>query len=442
MSTDRKAHLTVAIIGNFESGKSTLAGSFYFHSLSRPTIDRREEEEGFSYGWAFDRLRASRERPLTLDCEYCEFETTDRHFTVISVPAYPEHFLVKNATRGIAVADAVILVVAANKGEFEAAMKMDSQMREHLTIAKAHGIQSIIVAVNKIDSVPFPQQQFEEITSKLRELLKKTRFNVKNIPFIPIAANQDENVYNPSNNLQWYAGQTLLEALTSLEIPRRPTDMPVRVAVHKKFVIKGTGIIVAGTVLSGTLIPGAQLQILPDITNAKRNTQVFSIEIHNKRVNEAIPGDMVGIKLLPTRAVLFIKPGCVLADSAVRFPLLKSFTATIVLLRHPNSIRAGYQCMICCHTCHIHCSITEFKRKMNKHTGEVIEECPNRLVSGDAAEVEICPIRPMWVDVAADFPRLARFTMRDGPLIGFGVIQSVSFKQAQREGTLTKAAIK
>jgi elongation factor 1-alpha len=88
----------------------------------------------------------------------------------------------------------------------------------------------MIVCANKMDdkTVNYDKSRFNEIKNEVSDYLKKVGYNVGRIPFVPISGWVGDNMLEKSPNLAWYEGPTLLEALDSVEIPKRPFDKPLR----------------------------------------------------------------------------------------------------------------------------------------------------------------------------------------------------------------------
>jgi len=84
----------------------------------------------------------------------------------------------------------------------------------------------MIVAINKMDdkSVKYDQKRYDEIKDELTDFLGKTGYKVKRIPFIPISGWSGDNMLEKSDNMKWYKGPCLLEALDKIKPPKRPVD--------------------------------------------------------------------------------------------------------------------------------------------------------------------------------------------------------------------------
>merc|ERR1712222_266605 len=91
----------------------------------------------------------------------------------------------------------------------------------------------------------------------------------------------------------------------------------------------------------------------------------------------------------------------------------------------PGEIRNKYTPVLDCHTAHIACKFEELKQKIDKRSGQVLEESPVFVKSGDAAIVTMVPTRPMCVEAFSEYPPLGRFAVRDmRQTVAVGVIKA------------------
>lgn len=75
---------------------------------------------------------------------------------------------------------------------------------------------------------PYSKARYEEIVKEVKAYLKRVGYNPEKIPFIPISGWTGDNMIEKSSNMDWYKGPTLLDALDSVEPPKRPSDKPLR----------------------------------------------------------------------------------------------------------------------------------------------------------------------------------------------------------------------
>ena len=108
----------------------------------------------FKYAWVLDKLKAERERGITIDIALWKFETPKFYVTIIDAPGHRD--FIKNMITGTSQADCGVLIIAAGTGEFEAGISKNGQTREHALLAFTLGVKQLIVGVNKMDSTEPP----------------------------------------------------------------------------------------------------------------------------------------------------------------------------------------------------------------------------------------------------------------------------------------------
>ena len=453
-----KTHINIVVIGHVDSGKSTTTGHLIYKcgGIDKRTIEKFEKEAqemgkgSFKYAWVLDKLKAERERGITIDITLWKFETAKYYVTVIDAPGHRD--FIKNMITGTSQADCAVLIVAAGTGEFEAGISKNGQTREHALLAYTLGVKQMIVGVNKMDTTepPFSESRFEEIKKEVSAYIKKIGYNPATVPFVPISGWNGDNMLEPSTNMSWYKGwsierkgnktdgKTLLQALDAMEPPSRPLDKPLRLPLQDVYKIGGIGTVPVGRVETGILKPGMVVTFAP----ANITTEVKSVEMHHEALTEAVPGDNVGFNVKNV-SVKELRRGYVCGDSKDTPPKsTEEFTAQVIVLNHPGQISNGYTPVLDCHTAHIACKFREIKEKCDRRTGKKLEDNPKFIKSGDAAIVELVPSKPMCVETFTDFPPLGRFAVRDmRQTVAVGVIKAVKPKEASG-GKVTKAAEK
>jgi elongation factor 1-alpha len=441
-----KVHINLVVIGHVDSGKSTTTGHLIYKcgGIDKRTIEKFEEEAkqmgkgSFKYAWVLDKLKAERERGITIDIALWKFETPKYYFTIIDAPGHRD--FIKNMITGTSQADVAILIIASGEGEFEAGISKNGQTREHALLAFTLGVKQMIVCINKMDdkSVNWSEKRYSEIKEEVSAYLKKVGYNPEKIPFIPISGWHGDNMIDRSSNLPWYKGPTMLEALDDIKPPKRPMDKPLRIPLQDVYKIGGIGTVPVGRVETGILKPGAVVTFAPN----NITTEVKSIEMHHESLPEAVPGDNIGFNVKSV-AVKDIRRGNVAGDSKNDPPMESvDFTAQVIVLNHPGQIHAGYAPVVDCHTAHIACKFKELLTKVDRRSGKKLEDAPKNIKSGDAAMVLMVPSKPLTVENFADYPPLGRFAVRDmRQTVAVGVIKAVTKKEGGG-GKVTKAAQK
>ena len=418
-----KPHQNLAIIGHVDHGKSTLVGRLLYETGNVPEhlIEQHREEAaekgkgGFEFAYVMDNLAEERERGLTIDIAHQEFNTDEYYFTIVDCPGHRD--FVKNMITGASQADNAVLVVAADDG-------VAPQTQEHVFLARTLGIDELIVGVNKMDRVEYDETRYREVIEEVKQLLDQVRFDTEDASFIPISAFEGDNVAEHSENTPWYDGRTLLEALNDLEEPRPPTDAPLRLPIQDVYTISGIGTVPVGRIETGQMRPGDTVSFQPSDVSG----EVKTIEMHHEEVDLAEPGDNVGFNV---RGIGKddIRRGDVCGPADDPPSVAETFQAQLVVMQHPSVITAGYTPVFHAHTAQVVCTIESIDQKVNPASGEVEEEDPDFIQSGDAAVVTVRPQKPLSIEPSSEIPELGSFAVRDmGQTVAAGKVLSVTEK--------------
>ncbi|AAB98308.1 translation elongation factor EF-1, subunit alpha [Methanocaldococcus jannaschii DSM 2661] len=423
----QKPVLNVAFIGHVDAGKSTTVGRLLYDSgaIDPQLLEKlkREAQErgkaGFEFAYVMDNLKEERERGVTIDVAHKKFETQKYEVTIVDCPGHRD--FIKNMITGASQADAAVLVVDVN----DAKTGIQPQTREHMFLARTLGIKQIAVAINKMDTVNYSQEEYEKMKKMLSEqLLKVLGYNPDQIDFIPTASLKGDNVVKRSENMPWYKGPTLVEALDKFQPPEKPTNLPLRIPIQDVYSITGVGTVPVGRVETGILRPGDKVVFEP----AGVSGEVKSIEMHHEQIPQAEPGDNIGFNVRGV-SKKDIKRGDVCGHPDNPPTVAEEFTAQIVVLQHPTAITVGYTPVFHAHTAQVACTFIELLKKLDPRTGQVIEENPQFLKTGDAAIVKIKPTKPMVIENVREIPQLGRFAIRDmGMTIAAGMAIDVKAK--------------
>ncbi|CAF1033548.1 unnamed protein product [Adineta steineri] len=441
-----KSLINIVIMGHVDSGKSTLSGHLLYKcgGIDKRTIEKFEKEiaemgkGSFKYAWIMDKVKPSRERGITIDISLCKFETNAYNVTIADASGYRDY--IKNMITRTSQADCAILVVAAGLGEFEAGFSKYGQTREHALLAYTLGVRQMIVIVNKMDTTEpqFSEERFNEIKSEVSTYIKKIGYQPETVPFVPISGWYGDNMITASENMPWYkgwsvvrkegnaTGKTLLEALDAIIPPQLPIDRPLRIPIQDVHKLGDIDTVLVGRVETGILKPNMIVNFAP---SSNLTAEVRSIEMHYNELEEALPGCNVSFNVHGVSAK-DLRRGFVCSDSKnVPAQEALSFIAQVIVLNHPGQISQGYTPVIDCHTSHIACKFAELISKIDRRSGQVIEEAPKYLKSGDTGIVKLIPTNPMCVEKYADYPPLGHFVVKDmRQTVAVGVIKDVEKK--------------
>jgi elongation factor 1-alpha len=431
MSASKKPHMNLVVVGHVDNGKSTTVGHLMVDLgvIDQRTIDAFAKEseatgkgDTFKYAWVLDSIKDERDRGITIDLAFQKFETPKFFYTLIDAPGHRD--FIKNMITGASEADAAILVVSVKPGETEAAVEPGGQAREHAFLARTLGVSQIVVALNKMDDTGYSETRYKEVKETVEKMLKLVGYNISKVQIIPISGWKGDNLIKRSENMPWYKGTTLAEALDSFEPPEKPVGKPLRIPIQDVYSITGVGTVPVGRVETGTISANDKVIVMP----AGVTGEVKSIETHHTQIQSAESGDNIGFNL---RGVdkKSIKRGDVIGPTNNPPTVAKELEAQIIVIHHPTAMAPGYTPVLHAHTAQVAATLSEFVGKIDPKTGGVVEEKPKFLKTGDAAIVRIKPVRPLAIETFKEFPEIGRFALRDmGTTIAAGVVKAITEK--------------
>ena len=276
-----KPHVNVGTIGHVDHGKTTLTSAMTrVLSTINPT--------GYRSFDSIDNAPEEKERGLTIAIAHIEYETEKRHYAHIDCPGHAD--FIKNMITGAAQMDGAILVVSAPDGPMP-------QTREHLLLARQVEVPSMVVCLNKVDMMD-DEELLELVEMEMRELLNQYNFPGDEIPIVRVSALKALECGCGKRECQWCGPiWKLLDAIDSyIPIPKRAKDQPFLMPVEDVFSIKGRGTVPTGRVERGVIRPGDEVELV-GLHHEPYKTVATSLEMFHKTLDEAEPGDAVGILL-------------------------------------------------------------------------------------------------------------------------------------------------
>jgi bifunctional enzyme CysN/CysC len=321
---ERKELLRFITCGSVDDGKSTLIGRLLYDSkmIYEDQLAQLETESKvhgttggkFDPALVTDGLRAEREQGITIDVAYRYFSTAKRKFIIADTPGHEQY--TRNMATGASTADLAIILIDARHGVL-------TQTKRHSFIVSLLGIRHVVVTVNKMDLVNYSQARFDEICEDYKQFV--SRLDLPDLHFIPLAALHGENVVDPSPNMPWYRGSTLMSFLESVYIgsDRNLEDfrLPIQYVNRPNLDFRGF----CGTVASGILRKGDPIMVLP----SKRTSKVKRIVTQDGDLDEAFCPQSITVVLEDevdcSRGDMIVRPGNIPKST-------NQFDATIVWL--------------------------------------------------------------------------------------------------------------
>ena len=404
---ETKPHMNLIFIGHVDSGKSTTVGRLLYETGSFSEQDKAKIQKDietlgkvdFEFAYFLDTSGEERKKGVTIDLSHEKFVTDKYEFTIIDAPGHVD--FIKNMITGASEADAAVLVVDAKEGVMQ-------QTREHVYLARVFGIKNLIIAMNKMDLLNYDEAKYKEVKDSVIKVVKASYPNAESLNYIPISSKNGENLKIKSDKMQWYTGPTLLEALSNLPLPDRPTQLPLRIPIEDVYSIQGVGTVPVGKVVSGIMKPGDKIIFEPSHVTA----EVKSIQMHYQNLDQAAPGDNIGFNVRGIEKEQ-VKRGDIVGLVSAPPTVVTEFTAQIIVLNHPTAISAGYSPVLHAHTAQVPIKFKKILRRLDPKTGQTAEENPATIKQGDAAIVVLEPLKPLSIEKADVIPQLAGFAIRD-----------------------------
>jgi len=217
-----------------------------------------------------DRLPEEKKRGITVDLGFAEMTIGDVHCGFIDVPGH-ERF-VKNMLAGASGIDLVMLVIAADEGVMP-------QTHEHFDICRLLGIKAGVVVFTKADLVE--NENLELAKLEVVELVSNSFLD--NSPIICVSSKTGQGIEQLKTAIQNIAAS----------MPIRKDQLVLRLPIDRSFSMKGFGAVVTGTLASGEICEGDELELLPDGIKVR----VRGLQTHGKSLKTAIAGQRVAVNL-------------------------------------------------------------------------------------------------------------------------------------------------
>ena len=275
-----KPHVNIGTIGHVDHGKTTLTAA-----ITKVLHDKYPDLNEFTPFDQVDNAPEERDRGITINVSYVEYQTEKRHYAHVDAPGHADY--VKNMITGAAQMDGAILVVAATDGPM-------AQTREHVLLARQVGVPTILIALNKADMVD-DEEMLELVEEECRDLLESQDFD-RDAPIIQVSA-----LKALEGDPEWVAKvEELMDAVDSyIPTPERDMDKPFLMPIEDVFTITGRGTVVTGRVERGKLPINSEVEILG--IREPQKTTVTGIEMFHKSMDEAWAGENCGLLLRGTK---------------------------------------------------------------------------------------------------------------------------------------------
>jgi len=385
-----KTHLNIGTIGHVDHGKTTLTSAITNVLAEKGGVEARSFD-------SIDNAPEEKERGITINVSHVEYITDKRHYAHVDCPGHADY--IKNMITGAAQMDGAILVVSASDGPMP-------QTREHILLARQVGVPSLVVFLNKCDTVD-DAELLDLVELEIRELLTKYKYPGQDIPIIRGSALKAND--NPKDAEAAKCITELMDAVdTYIPEPKRETEKPFLMPIEDVFSITGRGTVGTGRVDRGKVKVGEEIEII-GLRDTKKSV-VTGIEMFRKLLDEGMAGDNVGILLRGVekgdleRGMVLAKPGSITPHT--------KFKGEVYVLTKEEGGR---------HTPFFNGYRPQFYFRTTDVTGTLkLPEGTEMVMPGDSVTIDAELIMPIAME------KNLRFAIREGGrTVGAGVISEV-----------------
>ncbi|MFG2648399.1 sulfate adenylyltransferase subunit 1 [Streptomyces sp. NPDC048436] len=408
LSTEQLSATTLlrfATAGSVDDGKSTLVGRLLHDSKSVLT-DQLEAVERVSLGRGqetpdlallTDGLRAEREQGITIDVAYRYFATARRRFILADTPGHVQY--TRNMVTGASTADLAVVLVDARNGVIE-------QTRRHAAVAALLRVPHVVLAVNKMDLVEYEETVFAEIAKEFTAYASE--LGVPEITAIPISALAGDNVVEPSSNMDWYGGPTVLEHLETVPVSHDLTScharLPVQYVIRPQTAEHPDYRGYAGQIAAGTFRVGESVTVLP----SGKTSKIAGIDLLGKQVDVAWTPQSVTLLL---ESDIDISRGDLIVPSGDEPPSSQDISATVCHVAD-TALKVGQRVLLKHTTRTVKAIVKEIPSRL---TLDDLSQhpAPGQLVANDIGRVLVRTAEPIAVDSYAASRRTGSFLLID-----------------------------
>ncbi|MGW1493122.1 sulfate adenylyltransferase subunit 1 [Streptomyces sp. NPDC002402] len=397
--------LRFATAGSVDDGKSTLVGRLLHDSKSVLTdqleavehASRSRGQETPDLALLTDGLRAEREQGITIDVAYRYFATARRRFILADTPGHVQY--TRNMVTGASTAELAVVLVDARNGVVE-------QTRRHAAVAALLRVPHVVLAVNKMDLVDYAEPVFAAIAEEFTAYAAS--LGVPEITAIPISALAGDNVVEPSANMDWYGGPTVLEHLETVPVSHDLTGcharLPVQYVIRPQTAEHPDYRGYAGQIAAGTFRVGEQVTVLP----AGRTSKIAGIDLLGESVDIAWTPQSVTLLLEDD---IDISRGDLIVPSGDAPATTQDVEATVCHVAD-QPLTVGQRVLLKHTTRTVKAIVKEIPSRL---TLDDLSQHPNpgHLVANDIGLVKVRTAEPLALDSYADSRRTGSFLLID-----------------------------
>lgn len=414
-NADTKEQMKIVIVGHVDHGKSTLVGRLFHDTDSLPDgkmeqIQQMCKKRGMQFEWSFlmDALQSERDQEITIDTTQIWFKTDKRNYVIIDAPGHKE--FLKNMISGAAMSEAALLIIDANEG-------VQEQSKRHGYLLHLLGVRQITVAVNKMDLVGYSEEKFKKIEKEYRAYLNS--IGVEPTDIVPISAREGDNIAKRSEDMPWYEGPTVVEALDNFKRKPELYDLPLRLPIQDVYRFDEHKRIFAGRIETGTINVGDKLLFSP----SNKTSKVASIEFWGKDGKEqASAGECIGVTL---EEQIFVERGEI-ASLVQNAPVLTNLFRAKLFWLGREDLEVGKRYTMKINTSEYRVEVREIEKVIS--TDDLSHSEVLNVAKNDVAEVVLRVRGLAALDEFEENQKMGRFMLMDGyDVAGGGIISMEGF---------------
>ena len=437
-----KEQMNIVVVGHVDHGKSTLIGRLLADTKTLPEGKLEQvkafckaNSRPFEYAFLLDALKDEQSQGITIDSARSFFKTRKRDYIIIDAPGHIE--FLKNMVSGAARAEGAILLIDANEGIME-------NSKRHGYLLSMLGIKQVVVAVNKIDLVLYDKKIFDNIEKEYREFLAK--INIEPKMFIPISSMQGDNLVSNSDNMPWYKGKTILQAMDTFKKEPSKKDKDFRMPVQDiyKFTADDDDRrIFAGRVVTGNIKVGQKVVFLP----SGKTSRINSIEEFNASKRTSVAAERSTGFTLDSQ--VYIKPGEILCKQKETPALVGSLVKTNIFWMSKQPMVKNKKYKLKLGAVKVSCVLKDVLNVLDASELSTVSN-KEQIDRHDVAECLIETVKPIAFDLVTKMEDTGRFVIVDDYEISGGgiVLENIENKNTilqdhidQRESTWEKGNV-
>ncbi|SMQ19726.1 sulfate adenylyltransferase subunit 1 [Streptomyces sp. Ag82_O1-12] len=420
ITTEELAETTLlrfATAGSVDDGKSTLVGRLLHDSKSVLTdqleaverVSASRGQEAPDLALLTDGLRAEREQGITIDVAYRYFATPRRRFILADTPGHVQY--TRNMVTGASTAELTVILIDARNGVVE-------QTRRHAALAALLRVPHVVLAVNKMDLAGYEEKVFAAIAEEFTAYA--TELGVPEVTAIPISALVGDNVVEPSANMDWYGGPTVLEHLETVPVSHDLSHCHARLPVQ--YVIRPQGPDhpdyrgYAGQIAAGSFHVGESVTVLP----SGRASKISGIDLLGEPVDVAWTTQSVTLLLEDD---IDISRGDLIVPSKDAPATTQDIEATVCHVADAP-LTVGHRVLLKHGTRTVKAIVKDIPSRLTL-ADLSLHPHPGQLVANDIGRVKIRTAEPLPVDAYADSRRTGSFILidpNDGTTLTAGMV--------------------